>query len=212
MATTRLIALHVGKGGSIASARGRSTDYGKNPDKTDGGEWVTAYECDSLTANAEFLFAKNQYAMITGRDQGKRDVLAYHLRQSFKPGEIDPATANKIGYDLVMKLTHGNHAFLCCTHVDKEHIHSHIIFNAISLDYTKKFRNSFRSAFVVRRISDQLCLENGLSIIENPKPSKGKDYGDWLGAGRSPTQRDKLSDMIMPHWWVAKILRASLRQ
>jgi hypothetical protein len=134
--------------------------------------------------------------MITGRDQGKRDVLAYHLRQSFKPGEIDPATANRIGYELAMKLTHGNHAFLCCTHVDKEHIHSHIIFNAVSLDCTKKFRNFFRSAFVVRRISDQICLENGLSVIENPKPSKGKDYGDWLGGGKSPTQRDKLGDMI----------------
>jgi hypothetical protein len=196
LATTRLIALHVGKGGSVASALGRSTDYVKNPDKTNGGEWVTAYECDPLTADAEFLFAKNQYAMITGRDQGKRDVLAYHLRQSFKPGEIDPATANRIGYELAMKLTHGNHAFLCCTHVDKEHIHSHIIFNAISLDCTKKFRNFFRSAFVVRRISDQLCLENGLSIIENPKPSKGKDYGDWLGSEKPPTQRDKLGNMI----------------
>jgi hypothetical protein len=196
MATTRLIALHVGKCGSVASALGRSTGYLKNPDKTAGGEWVTSYECDPLTADAEFLFAKNQYAMITGRDQGKRDVLAYHLRQSFKPGEIDPATANRIGYELAMKLTHGNHAFLCCTHVDKEHIHSHIIFNAISLDCTKKFRNFFRSAFVVRRISDQLCLENGLSIIDNPKPSQGKDYGDWLGADKPPTKRDKLSDMI----------------
>jgi hypothetical protein len=196
MATTRLIALHIGKGGSIASALGRSTDYVKNPDKTNEGEWVTTYECDPLTADAEFLFAKNQYAMITGRDQGKRDVLAYHLRQSFKPGEIDPATANRIGYELAMKLTHGNHAFLCCTHVDKEHIHSHIIFNAISLNCTKKFRNFFRSAFVVRRISDQLCLENGLSIIENPKPSKGKDYGDWLGAGKPLSQRDKLGNMI----------------
>ncbi|MDR0963494.1 MAG: relaxase/mobilization nuclease domain-containing protein [Clostridium sp.] len=196
MATTRLIALHVGKGGSIASALGRSTDYVKNPDKTNGGEWVTAYECDPLTADSEFLFARNQYATITGRDQGKRDVLAYHLRQSFKPGEIDPATANRIGYELAMKLTHGNHAFLCCTHVDKEHIHSHIIFNAISLDCTKKFRNFFRSAFAVRRISDQLCLENGLSIIENPKSSNGKDYGDWLGGEKPLSQRDKLGDMI----------------
>jgi hypothetical protein len=80
--------------------------------------------------------------------------------------------------------------------VDKEHIHSHIIFNAISLDCTKKFRNFFRSAFVVRRISDQLCLENGLSIIENPKPSQGKDYGDWLGGEKPLSQRDKLGNMI----------------
>jgi hypothetical protein len=195
--TTTLIPLHIGKGGSVAATLGRSTDdYVKNPDKTDGGEWVTAYECDPLTADAEFQFSKHQYATITGRDQGRRDVLAYHLRQSFKPGEIDPATANRIGYELAMKLTHGNHAFICCTHVDKAHIHSHIIFNAISLDCTKKFRNFFRSSFAIRRISDHLCLENGLSIIETPEKSKGKDYSDWLGGNKPPTQRDRLGEII----------------
>ncbi len=196
LATTTLLPLHIGKGGSVAAALGRSTDYVKNPDKTDGGEWVAAYECDPLTADAEFLFSKNQYATITGRDQGKHDVLAYHLRQSFKPGEIDPATANRIGYELALKLTHGNHAFLCCTHVDKAHVHSHIIFNAISLDCTKKFRNFYRSSFVIRRISDQLCLENGLSVIENPTKSKGRDYGDWLGGSKPSCLRDKLKDII----------------
>jgi hypothetical protein len=80
--------------------------------------------------------------------------------------------------------------------VDKAHIHSHIIINAISLDCTRKFRNFFRSSFVIRRISDQLCLENGLSVIENPAKSKGKDYGDWLGGNKPPTQRDRLGDMI----------------
>ena len=103
MATTALIPLHVGKGGSVAAALGRSTDYVKNPDKTENGEWVTSYECDPLTADAEFQFSKHQYATITGRDYGRRDVLAYHLRQSFKPGEIDPATANRIGYELARK-------------------------------------------------------------------------------------------------------------
>ena len=146
------------------SALGRSIDYVKNPDKTGGGELVSAYECDPLTIDAEFSFSKNQYAAITGRNYGKHDVLAYHLRQSFRPGEVDPATANKIGYDLALKLTKGNHAFICCTHVDKSHTHSHIIFNSTSLDCTKKFRNFYNSSFAIRRISDQLCLENGLSI------------------------------------------------
>ena len=196
MATTTLIPLHVGKGRTVATALGISLDYIKNPDKTVDGQWVSSYECDPLIADDEFLFSKRQYAEITGRDYGSRDVLAYHLRQSFKPGEVDAATANRIGYDLALKLTKGNHAFICCTHVDKSHIHSHIIFNATSLDCTRKFRNFFRSSFAIRRISDLLCTENGLSIIENPKPSKGKGYGDWLGEDKPPTQRERLEQII----------------
>lgn len=141
------------------------------------------------------MFSKNQYAAITGRNQGKNDVLAYHLRISFKPGETDAATANKIGYDLAMKLTHGQHAFVCCTHTDKSHVHSHIIINSTNLDCTRKFRNFKGSAFVIRKIADQLCLENGLSVIEKPKPSRGS-YGKWLGDEKQPTNREILEQMI----------------
>jgi len=141
IATTTLIPIHAGKGGSVAAALGRSTDYVMNPEKTNAGEFVSAFECDPLTVDAEFNFSKTQYVNITGRNYGKKDVLAYHLRQSFKPGEVDAETANKIGYDLALKLTKGNHAFICCTHVDKKHLHSHIIFNSTSLDCTRKFRN-----------------------------------------------------------------------
>jgi len=100
MATTTLIPIHAGKGGSVVAALGRSTGYVKNLEKTDGGEWVTAFECDPLIVDEEFLFSKRQYASITGRDQGERNVIGYHLRISFKPGETDAATANRIGYDL----------------------------------------------------------------------------------------------------------------
>jgi hypothetical protein len=196
MATTTLIPLHAGKGRTVAAALRGTTDYVKNPEKTNGGEWVTAYECDPLTADAEFLFAKNHYAQITGRDQGGRDVIGYHLRQSFKPGEIDPATANRIGYELALRLTHGNHAFVCCTHVDKNHTHSHIVISSISLDCTRKFRNFKGSTFAVRKISDMLCLENGLSIVEKPKPSKGKNYGEWLGGDKPKTGSDRQCDVI----------------
>jgi len=103
-----------------------------------------------------------------------------HLRQSFKPGEIDPAEANKIGYELAMRFTKGNHAFVVATHMDKGHIHNHIIFNSTNIDNTRKFTNPWLSSLVVRKISDFLCVVDGLSIIENPKPSKGH-YGDWLG-------------------------------
>ena len=194
MATTRLMPLHAGKGRTVAEALGRTTDYVKNPEKTDGGELVSSYQCNPAIVDQEFLFSKRQYAAITGRSQKEHDVIAYHLRQSFKPGEITSELANKIGYDLAMSLTKGKHAFIVCTHTDKEHIHSHIVFNSTSLDCSRKFNNFWGSSFAVRRISDLLCLENGLSVIENPKPSRGS-YGNWLGE-KPPTVREQLERMI----------------
>ena len=194
MATTRLMPLHAGKGRTVAEALGRTTDYVKNPEKTDGGELVTAYQCNPAIVDQEFLFSKRQYTSMTGRNQKEHDVIAYHLRQSFKPGEITPELANKIGYDLAMSLTKGKHAFIVCTHVDKQHIHSHIVFNSTALDCTRKFNNFWGSSFAVRKISDILCLENGLSVIENPKPSRGS-YGSWLGE-KPPTIRGQLERLI----------------
>ena len=196
MATTAIIPIHAGKGRPVAATLKMSVGYIKNSEKTDNGQWVTAYACDPLIADNEFMFSKNQYAAITGRSQGTKDILAYHLRIAFKPGEIDAKKANQIGYDLAMKLTHGYHAFVCCTHTDRGHIHSHIIVNSTSLDCTRKFRNFKNSSFAIRRIADKLCLENGLSIVENPKPSPGKDYGKWLGGEKAPTMRDKLCELI----------------
>ena len=195
MATTRLMPLHSGKGRTVAEALGRVTDYVENPEKTNGGELVTAYQCNPAIADQEFLFSKRQYTAITGRERKDNDVIAYHLRQSFKPGEITPELANKIGYDLAMSLTKGNHAFIVCTHVDKQHIHSHIVFNSTALDCTRKFRNFWGSSFAIRRISDMLCLENGLSVIAEPKPSRGS-YGTWLGEDKPPTVRGQLEGII----------------
>ena len=195
MAATRLMPLHSGKGRTVAEALSRVTDYVKNPEKTNGGDLVTAYQCNPTIADQEFLFSKWQYAVFTGREWKDNDVIAYHLRQSFKPGEITPELANKIGYDLAMSLTKGNHAFIVCTHVDKHHIHSHIVFNSTAMDCTRKFRNFWRSSFAIRKISDMLCLENGLSVIAEPKPSRGS-YGTWLGEDKPPTVRGQLEQII----------------
>jgi hypothetical protein len=195
MAVTALFPLKAGKR-SVSAALGRTTDYVKNPDKTDGGEWVSAYECDPLTVDAEFAFSKSQYAKITGRNQGSHDVIAYHLRQAFKPGEIDAETANEIGYKLALRLTKGKHAFVCCTHTDRSHIHNHIVFNSTSLDCTRKFRNFKYSYTAIRKISDLLCAEYGLSIVENPKLSNGRDYGKWLRGTKTKSGRQILCDII----------------
>ena len=121
MAATRLIALHVNKGKNVAQCLRARTDYVQNPEKTDNGELVTAYECDPMTADQEFLLSKRQYEHITGRRQ-KRDVIAYQIRQSFKPGEVTPEEANAIGQELAKRFTKGKHAFIVATHTDRSHI------------------------------------------------------------------------------------------
>ncbi len=190
MATTRLISMHINKGKSIAQCLTDRTNYSKNPDKTNDGEYISAYECDPAVVDAQFLLAKRQYKNITGREQ-KNDVIAYQIRQSFRPGEVTPEQANKIGYELGMRWTKGRHAFIVATHVDKAHIHSHIIFNSTGLDCTRKFRDFRGSGLALQRVSDRLCLEHGLSIVENPKRGK-KHYGKWLGDNKKLSFREKL--------------------
>ena len=199
MATTRIMPLHTGKGRSIARALKDTVDYMENPYKTDFGEWVSSYECDVRTADNEFLMSKHLYAMTTGREQERGGVIAYHVRQSFKPGEITPEEANRIGYELAMRFTKGRYAFIVCTHTDKDHIHSHIVWNSTALDATRKFRNFIGSYFALRRCSDILCAENGLSVIKEPKPSKGNTYGEWLNnkyGSRPPSFQQRLRNSI----------------
>ena len=197
MATTRIMALHTGKGRSVARALRNITSYIENPLKTEGGELISSFECSPESADAEFLLSKAQYLSLTGRSQGKRDVIAYHMRQSFRPGEITPAEANRIGYELAMRFTKGRYAFIVCTHVDKVHTHNHILWNSVSTDARRKFRNFYFSAFALRRLSDTLCVENGLSIIENPKPSPGKDYARHMyGDNKPPSHREVLRGAI----------------
>ena len=172
MATTRLIPMHQNKGKSVSQCLADRTEYAKNPDKTEDGHLICAYECDPATVDAEFLAAKRIYADRTGRSQ-QSDVIAYQVRQSFRPGEVTPEEANKIGYEFVMRWTKGKHAFIVATHVDKAHIHNHIIYNSTTLDCTKKFRNFLGSTNSVRRLSDAICMEHRLSVILNPLLSRG---------------------------------------
>ncbi len=191
MATTRIMPLHVGKGRTESRAISNIIDYVANPKKTDNGRLITGYACDSRTADAEFLLAKRQYLAATGRVRGADDVIAYHVRQSFRPGEITPEEANRLGVEFAKRFTKGNHAFVVCTHIDKSHIHNHIIWSSVSLEYDRKFRNFWGSTKAVRRLSDTICVENGLSIVENPKPH-GKSYNKWLGDQAKPSHRELL--------------------
>ena len=195
MATTRIMPLHVGKGRTVGRAIRDIIGYVQNPDKTDGGRLIACYECDSRSADAEFLLAKRQYTAATGRVSGKDDVIAYHLRQSFVPGEITPEEANRLGVEMARRFTKGGHAFVVCTHIDKSHVHNHIIWSAVNLDCDRKFRNFWGSTRAVRRLSDTICIENGYSIVENPKP-RGKSYNKWLGDVAKPSHRETLRTAI----------------
>ena len=195
MATTRIMPLHVGKGRTVGRAIRDIIGYVQNPDKTDGGRLIACYECDGRTADAEFLLAKRQYIAATGRVRGADDVIAYHLRQSFVPGEITPEEANRLGVEMARRFTKGGHAFVVCTHIDKSHVHNHIIWSAVNLDCDRKFRNFWGSTRAVRRLSDTICIENGYSIVENPKPH-GKSYNKWLGDTAKPSHRETLRTAI----------------
>ena len=192
LAATRLIALHKNKGKSVAACLKSRTDYAQNPDKTQQGELVSSYECSPLTVDEEFMLSKRQYELATGRRQ-KSDVIAYQIRQSFKPGEITAEEANKVGYKLAMRFTKGKYAFIVATHTDREHIHNHIIYNSTALDSTRKFRDFLLSGLAVQRLSDLICLEHQLSVIEI-KPYRERQKRTLYPPRES--NRDKLCAII----------------
>ena len=99
MAATRLIPMHLQKSRSMGQCLKERTDYAKNDEKTEAGQFVSSYECDPSTVDLEFEITKNQYAVNTGRNPKEKDVIAYQIRQSFKPGETTPEEANQIGYE-----------------------------------------------------------------------------------------------------------------
>jgi len=194
MATTRIISMHVNQGKTISQCLTDRTEYAKNPEKTKCGELISCYACDPHTADAEFLLSKQRYAILTGRRQ-KNDVIAYQVRQSFKPGEITPEEANKVGYEFASRFLKGKHAFFVATHVDKRHIHNHIIWNSTTLDCTHKFRDFRGSGKAVARLSDMICMEHSLSVVQHPRLGNNS-YNKWLGNRAKPSNRDLLCKAI----------------
>ena len=135
---------------------------------------------------------KRQYEQSTGRSQ-KNNVIAYQIRQSFKPGEITPEEANKVGYELAMRWTKGKYQFFVCTHTDRQHIHNHILYNSTSMDGSRKFRDFLLSGLAVQRLSDVICLEHKLSVIET-KPYRERQKRTLYPPKKS--NRDRLCAVI----------------
>ena len=190
MATTRIIPMHLNKGKTLAQCLADRTEYGMNPDKTEGGTLISTFACEPETAVSEFALSKREYRELTGRVQ-ESDVIAYQVRQSFKPGEVTPEEANRIGYEFAKRFLKGRHAFLVCTHTDKKHIHNHIYWNSTVLDCTRKFKNFIGSYRAVRRLSDLICAEHRLSVVENPQ-KHGLSYNKWRGGHDKLSNRDLL--------------------
>ena len=114
MATIRIIPMHVHSGHTIAQSLNLRTNYAINPEKTNGGEYVSAYECSPSIADKEFLYNRRCYEQNTGRNprfsaDERHSVLAYQVRQSFKPGEVTPEEANRIGYEFASRFLKGKH-------------------------------------------------------------------------------------------------------
>jgi hypothetical protein len=191
MATTWMKALHRG-GSSVAAALGLRVDYAIDFAKTEGGVLIDSYECDPSTAQAEFLFSKKVYAQRTGRSQGKHDVIAYHIRMSFRPDEVTAQQAMELGREVALRWTKGRHQFIVAAHTNTNNPHAHIVFNSVNLDCDHKFEDFKRSAIALRKVSDRVCLEHGLSVIENPGLSKGYNRAEYLGQNKPPTVRDQL--------------------
>ena len=194
MAVTRIIPIRGSKGQSVIRSLTERTDYVKAPEKTENGSLVYAYGCTPQLVAAEFALSKRQYAQHTGRKAP--GVIAYHIRQSFKPGEITPEEANIVGRELAERFLKGKHAYIVCTHTDRRHIHNHIVFNSTTLDNAAKFNNYFNTSRAVARLSDLICLERNLSVISNPGRGTNTSYGHWLGDKKQPSHRDVLRAAI----------------
>ena len=169
MATTRIMTVHPKKACGPAQTIKDLADYINDHAKTKGGLYITGFGCVPENITEEFMFSRDEYKSKTGRDQGEKEILAYHVRQSFLPGEIDAGMSNKLGYEL----TGGEFSFIVCTHTDTPHIHNHILVNAVNMDCDKKFRNEIGSFKRVRQIADRISAANNLSVVEKPDLSKG---------------------------------------
>lgn len=186
--------MHKNRRKTLLSSLAARTDYAMDKDKTADGELISSYECAPQTAAEEFALSKQIYFQKTGREQ-ENDVIAYQFRQSFKPGEVTAEEANRIGYEFAERFLKGRHAFIVCTHINRHHIHNHVIWNSTTLDCSRKFRNFWNSTKAVRSLSDTVCLEHGLSVIENPA-RKGMTYDKWLGGSAKGSNRDMLRKAI----------------
>ena len=178
----------------IKSTLSKALDYIQNPEKTDGKMLVSSFGCSYETADIEF-----EYTLSQALDKGNN--LAHHLMQSFEPGEVDYQTAHEIGRQLADAVTKGQHEYVLTTHIDKGHIHNHIIFCAANFVDHHKYISNRRTYYGIRNMSDKLCREHGLSVVVPGKGSKGKSYAEYQAEKTGTSWKGKLKitvDALIP--------------
>ena len=177
----------------IKSTLKAAIDYICNPAKTDGSLLISAYGCSAETADIEFAWTR-QHAIDKGENLGR------HLIQAFAPGEVTPEEAHQIGLELAKEILGGKYEFVLTTHIDRGHIHNHVIWNAVSFTDHKHYHSNKRSYYEIRRTSDWLCKEHGLSVIV-PRQEKGKSYAEHQAVRNGTSYKAKLKvtiDRLLP--------------
>ena len=172
----------------IKSTLKAAIDYICNPEKTDGKLLVSSYGCAAETADIEFSWTR-RHAIDKGTHLGR------HLIQAFEPGEVTPEEAHEIGMQLAKETLGGKYEFVLTTHIDKNHIHNHLIFNAVSFTDYKHYHSNKRSYHYIRRTSDRICKEHGLSVII-PGKDKGKSYIEHQAAQAGTSYKAALKKAI----------------
>ena len=185
----------------IKSTLKAAIDYICNPDKTDGKLLVSSFGCTVVssfgctaeTADIEFAWTR-RHAIDKGTNLGR------HLIQSFEPGEVTPEEAHRIGMELAREVLGGKYEFVLTTHIDRDHVHNHLIFNAVSFTDHKHYHSNKRSYHEIRRTSDRICKEHGLSVIV-PGRDKGKSYIEHQTEQNGTSYKAKLRaaiDRLLP--------------
>lgn len=166
--------------------------YILNPEKTDEKLLVSSYGCASETAAREFEWTRK---IAEQKGMNPVRIIARHVIQSFEIGEVTPELAHEIGKQFADEILGGKYEYVLTTHIDKDHVHNHLIFNAVDFVDYHAYKSYKRIYYDMREVSDRLCKENGLSVIP-PSQNRGMDYKEYTEAKRGTSWKQKLKQTI----------------
>ena len=166
--------------------------YILNPEKTDEKLLVSSYGCTSETAAREFEWTRK---IAEQKGMNPVRIIARHVIQSFEVGEVTPELAHEIGKQFADEILGGKYEYVLTTHIDKDHVHNHLIFNAVDFVDYHAYKSYKRIYYDMREVSDRLCKENGLSVIP-PSQNKGMGYKEYTEAKRGTSWKQKLKQTI----------------
>ena len=177
---------------AIRGTLSKAIAYILNPEKTDEKLLVSSYGCASETAAREFEWTRK---IAEQKGMNPVRIIARHVIQSFEIGEVTPELAHEIGKQFADEILEGKYEYVLTTHIDKDHVHNHLIFNAVDFVDYHAYKSYKRIYYDMREVSDRLCKENGLSVIP-PSQNKGMGYKEYTEAKRGTSWKQKLKQTI----------------